>query len=211
MAHAYPPLWRIYQRFCKQLLSSYCSLQVNGLEHLPVSPYILCSNHCSHLDSPVLMLGTARPFHNFGMLAAKDYFFDQKRRRFLSLFMHLIPMERNLTRTIFTQNLAACKHFSEQNKIIILYPEGTRSKNGELHPLKKGAVSLSYHLNLPIVPAHIKGTFEAMPKGKRLIKPTKISLLFGAPLQINDGQLPSLRQATQELESTIKQLGKCHE
>ena len=117
-------------------------------------------------------------------------------------------MSRTFSRNSFDQNIKTCQILSQQNKIIILFPEGTRSKNGGLQPLKKGATNLAYHLKLPIVPAYIQGTFEAMPKGNNFIKPKKINVSFGDPIWVKNDSLFSFREATNILESKIKEL-KC--
>src|SRR5437763_474109 len=118
----------LYFLFCKFFFKFYCPITVSGQENLPSRPFILCSNHNSHLDTPVLMLATGIPFNQFGMVAAKDYFFDNVwRKRIASILMNLIPIDRNVSRDSLAENMSACQHFIENKGNLIIYPEGTRS------------------------------------------------------------------------------------
>ena len=64
----------------------------------------------------------------------------------------------------------------------VVFPEGTRSRTGELLPFKKGPFVLAIAARVPLVPAYSAGTFTLMPKGSRRIRPHPIALLFGAPI-----------------------------
>src|SRR5271155_4218612 len=83
----------LFEAFCKLFFLTYCRLTVTGQHHLPPSPFIVCSNHSSHVDSAVLMTATGRPFSTFALLGASDYFFKQWGTKFLvSRFMNVIPI-----------------------------------------------------------------------------------------------------------------------
>jgi len=150
------------------------------------------------------MIASGLPFHEFGMMAAKDYFFDNaKRKKFVSLFMQILPMERKPNRTEITNNVDLCR---QMRCNLILFPEGTRSKTGQLQKLKKGAAYFAQSLQMPLVPVHIRGTFESLPKGRNFPLPKRISVTIGKPVYVKQEGLLGLREATQELETRIKQL-----
>ena len=130
------------------------------------------------------MIASGLSFKECGMIAAKEYFFDHKIRKvFLNLLMNLIPIDRKIKHNELIQCLAACKRFvDEGGRSIIFYPEGTRSLTGEIQTLKHGPALFATELQLPIVPAYIKGTYEAWPKGKLLMKPKKIYAIIGDPI-----------------------------
>ena len=65
---------------------------------------------------------------------------------------------------------------------LIAFPEGTRSTTGSLLPFKRGAAFLGVELGLPIVPAHIDGAREALPKGSWLPRPGRMRVCFGRPI-----------------------------
>jgi len=70
-----------------------------------------------------------------------------------------------------------------QNGIsVIVYPEGTRTKDGRLQPFKKGAFHLAANAQVPIIPLHIHGTRHALPSGRIRIKRNPIHVRFGRPL-----------------------------
>ncbi len=179
---------KIFEIYCKALFTLYCPLKITGRENIPHnSSFIFCSNHNSHMDSGILMIASGLPFKNFAMIAAKDYFFDSKKRNYLNTLMNLIPIERNADRKSMLSYLAACREFTKRgNRNLIVYPEGTRSLDGKIHSFKKGPAMISAELGLPIVPAFIKGSFKAWPKGKIFMKPTKLSIRIGKPINPED-------------------------
>jgi 1-acyl-sn-glycerol-3-phosphate acyltransferase len=174
----------LYFLFCELFFRFYCRLTVYGKENLPSSPFILCSNHNSHMDTPALMLATGLPFNQFGMIAAKDYFFDNVWRKYIAnLLMNLIPIDRKISRTTFIENISACKHFIEkQGKYLIIYPEGTRSITGEIQAFKRGPAMIASKLAIPLVPAYITGTYNSLKKGKFLPTPAHIYVKIGKPI-----------------------------
>ncbi len=178
-------LWHTaFEWFCKGLFGLYCPLRVQGRENLPPPPFLLCSNHCSHMDSTALMHATGMGFGSFGMVAAQDYFFDHAHRKnSLPMLMNLIPAERKSTRQTLARLMVACREFSRCGpRNIILYPEGTRSRTGEMSPLKKGVAMIAAELGLPIVPAYVRGTFQSLPKGVSFPRPARIRVHIGKPI-----------------------------
>jgi 1-acyl-sn-glycerol-3-phosphate acyltransferase len=206
---------KIFEIYCKILFTFYCPLKVSGRENVPKSSsFIFCSNHNSHMDSGILMVSSGLPFKNFAMMAAKDYFFgSDKRKYYLNLLMNLIPIDRDADRRSIIDYLAACREFTKiDNRSLIIYPEGTRSKTGKIQPFKKGPAMISAELSLPIVPAHIKGTFNAWPKGKKFMKPSKITIKIGKPIspkeflcdkENDSNNFHAYRKITEELEKIV--------
>ena len=207
---------KLFEIFCKTVFISYCPLTVEGRENIPDSSFIFCSNHSSHMDSGVLMGASGLPFKQFGMMAAKEYFFGNKIRRItLNLLMNLIPIDRKTNHVAIVQSLAACREFTRNgNRNIIIYPEGTRSITGNMAKFKKGPAMIATELGIPIVPAYIDGTFQAMRKGSKFIKPHKLHVVIGNAIDPTDyyGQIDpgSHKQIydriTAALENSIHQL-----
>lgn len=209
---------KIFEIYCKILFKFYCPLNIIGKENIPrSSSFIFCSNHNSHMDSGVLMVASGLPFKNFAMMAAKDYFFDNnKRKHYLSLLMNLIPIDREADRKSMINYLAACKEFTKNgNRSLIIYPEGTRSKTGKIQPFKKGPAMISAEILIPIVPAYIYGTFNAWPKGKIFMKPSGITIRIGKPIlpegyvcddNPDGNNFTAYKKITEELEKRIHQL-----
>lgn len=207
---------KLFEIYCRVLFAVYCPLKVTGRQNLPKTAFIICSNHCSHLDSGVLMLASGLAFHHCGMIAAKEYFFENKLRKFfLNLLMNLIPIDRKITRNELIQSLAACTSFMKNGgRNIIFYPEGTRSLTGKMQAFKNGPALFATELCLPVVPAYIDGTFGAWPKGRVWMKPNRIHAIIGKPIDpqkyiaANQGKPKKhiYRIVAQELEQRVREL-----
>jgi 1-acyl-sn-glycerol-3-phosphate acyltransferase len=206
----------VFQNFCKVFFLCYCRLTVAGQHHLPASPFIICSNHTSHIDSAVLMTASGLPFSSFALLGASDYFFDSWRTRFLvSRFMNVIPIERQAQHKSLRRSLAMCEEFLQRARgNLILYPEGTRSCNGEMQTFKKGAGLFAVDLAVPVVPAHIEGAHRILAKGKFMPRPGTVTVRFGEPIMFESNQFdPRLgrgprRAAVELLEQRIRSLSQ---
>jgi 1-acyl-sn-glycerol-3-phosphate acyltransferase len=175
----------MFQGFCRGFFLCYCRLTVEGGEHLPPSPFIICSNHTSHIDSAVLMTASGLPFSTFALLGASDYFFDSRRVRFVvSRFMNVIPIDRQAQPKSLRRSLTMCDEFLQRTHgNLILYPEGTRSNNGEMHAFKKGAGLFAVALGVPVVPAYIEGAHKILPKGKNIPRMGTATVRFGEPIR----------------------------
>lgn len=211
-------LRKMFEWYCATVFRFYCPLTVVGQERVPAGGFIFCSNHNSHMDSAVLMAASGKGFDHFGMVAARDYFFESSRRgAFLNQFMSLIPIDRKCNRSTLKAYLAAARKFVKAGqKSLIIYPEGTRSTTGNMLPLKKGPAIIAVELGLPLLPAYIDGTNRAWPKGRTLMKPRRIRVSIGEPIypaQFEDHDRPGrvynlkvYRRVTQELEGRIHRL-----
>jgi 1-acyl-sn-glycerol-3-phosphate acyltransferase/long-chain acyl-CoA synthetase len=175
----------MFQAFCRMFFIRYCHLTVVGRNHLPPSPFIICSNHTSHIDSAVLMTASGLPFSAFAMLGASDYFFDSWSKRFLvSRFMNVIPIDRHAQHKSLHRTLAMCGEFLQRTRgNLILYPEGTRSRDGAVRTFKKGAGLFAVELRVPVVPAHIDGAHKILAKGTFMPRPGTVTVRFGEPIR----------------------------
>ena len=163
------------------LFNFWCPLRTLGRDKLPKPPFILCSNHSSHMDSAALMYAGGLGFNQFGMGAAQDYFFENKKRKnSLPLLMNLIPADRKSNRQSIARLMVACREFLQPgNRAIIIYPEGTRSLDGEIREFKKGPAMIATELNIPSVPAYVHGTYDSLPKAGSFPKARRVTVRFG--------------------------------
>ncbi len=206
----------MFQAFCQMFFVCYCRLAVEGREHLPPSPFILCSNHTSHIDSAVLMTASGLPFSAFAMLGASDYFFDSRGVKFVvSRFMNVIPIDRHARHNSLRQSLAMCDEFLWRTRgNLILYPEGTRSGRGEMQTFKMGAGLFAVELGVPVVPAYVEGAGRILAKGKLVPRPGSVTVRFGEPIQFpssaSDPQVGRGRRraAVELLEQRIRSLSQ---
>ncbi len=179
----------MFEAFCRTFFALYCPLRVEGRQHLPDGPFLLCSNHTSHADSAALMTASGRRFCSFALIGASDYFFQSRRVRWLvSRWMNVIPIDRRPG----PKSLVACitygREFLKRNRgALILYPEGTRSPDGEIRTFKPGAGLFAAELGVPIVPAYVEGTHRILPKGKSMPRAGPVTVRFGEALAAPTG------------------------
>ena len=92
---------------------------------------------------------------------------------------------------------------------MILFPEGTRSRDGRMQPFKAGLGMLTVGTSVPVVPCHLEGAFEAFPPKSRLPRPLRIRLRVGQPLVF--AAAPNSRkgwqQVVSESEAAVRRLG----
>ncbi len=184
----YFKIWKsLFYYYSKTIFSFYTPLKVIGRENIPDSSYIFCSNHNSHMDVAVLSAAAQKSFNNFGMMAAKDYWFDSwTKRTLVNTVMNLIPIDRKIdgvTQFPVSDTLKLCKTFMDyQKRSLIFFPEGTRGIPGKILPFKKGAARFSLNLGVPILPAVIYGSHKAWPRGNFLMRPTGIEVYILKPI-----------------------------
>jgi 1-acyl-sn-glycerol-3-phosphate acyltransferase len=164
---------RVYHRF-----------QIDGREHLPrEGSFVLVANHCSHLDTLAIL--SALPLgklHRVFPAAAQDFFFvSVPRLAVAAVVVNALPFNRQAG---FRQSLSVCKHLLENpGNVLLLYPEGTRSTDGELGEFKAGIGLILAGSAVPVVPCYLDGTHRAWPKGNYFPRPTSICLRIGPPRQ----------------------------
>ncbi len=151
-------------------------LQVTGREHVPrEGGCVLASNHCSFLDPPILAGGA---LHRAVYFMARDTLF----KGFLAWGLPrvcVIPLSRE------KGDVAALRKsidLLKKGRCVGLFPEGTRSMDGQLQPAKGGIGFLLAKASVPVVPAYIHGSFDAYPKGAQRIARAPISVRFGPPI-----------------------------
>lgn len=159
------------------------NLTAEGIENIPQDkPYLIVSNHCSHLDEPAIIAAQQKHMKQVYSLAAKDYFFDPPLKGwFCQYFLNMIPFDRQGK---CFQNLKVCQKILEQGKIILIFPEGTRSLTGKLQPFKLGLGLLAVKLKVPMIPVYIQGSYQALPKGEYFPRKYPIKVKFGSPVEI---------------------------
>ncbi len=210
-------IW-IFESYCRIVLSTYSPVKVSGKENLPDEPYLIYSNHCSHLDYIILSIFSSLGFRKTCVLVAKDYWYDNKIRRwFANVFFNAISVDRNMlfrSESIdeMIENCRAKIDLKGKKRSLIIFPEGKRSQDGKLQSFKTGPAAIASKLNLSVVPAYISGSFWVWPKGRLLMKPGKISLKFGKVIQLNSenqtdsGKISDYKSDTAQLEKILIEL-----
>jgi 1-acyl-sn-glycerol-3-phosphate acyltransferase len=207
-------LRRAFEYFARAVFHVYARLEVAHGEPLPSEPFLLCSNHSSHLDSAVLMAASGLPFDSFRLLAAADYFDPQSTTgRLARVVLNIVAIDRASGHSVrLRRTIVECRELIRTRQVrLIAFPEGTRSTNGELLPFKRGAAFLALALALPVVPAYIDGAGRSLPKGSWIPKPTPIRVQFGRTICPEEwaaihGQKARNDYVSRELEQRIADL-----
>ena len=157
------PSMFLVMRTLKVLSKAGFSLRHHGLDKLPRRlPFILCPNHESFLDGPLLISTLPRQIiYNIFILGYSDYWRNAFSRK-LAQICNIVAIDPNAN-LVRAMQLAAAG--LKNNRILLVFPEGTRSIDGRVSGFRKGAAILAYELGIPIVPVGIRGTFEAWPRG----------------------------------------------
>lgn len=162
-------------------------------------PFILVANHSSHLDAPLCL--TTLPYRvtkNIATAAGADYFYRSKWRSSLtSLFFNTYPVERGKSRG---KSAGLSVTLLRQGVPLLIFPEGTRSRTGEMADFTPGAAALARALRLPVVPVALVGAHDAMPVGVFWPKSGRmpVKVLIGKPLRVRAGEkLPEFNARAQ--------------
>ena len=160
------------------LFHGYLRMAVEGEDNVPsTGSFLLVSNHLSNLDPFAIGIACHRKVHFLG----KQEIF---RIPVLSYFIRqwgAIPLDRDAT-DVAAMRVAV--KVIRQGEILGIFPEGTRSSDGELRRFREGAAKIALRFGLPIIPVAVSGTRAALPRGAWFIRPVPIRLRFGPPLEL---------------------------
>ena len=179
-------------------------LKTRGLENLPEKgPYLLCSNHQSYID-PLVMAGALpyRLFRDTFALGTSDIFGSGFMRR-LARWIRVAVLDPDAN---LVPAMRAGAFGLSRGHILILYPEGERTDDGNPRIFRKGAAILSTHTQVPIVPVAIEGFYEAWPRHKKLPKFTTLQMVFGKPIQpppVSEASEAAYERLTSDLKSRV--------
>jgi len=189
-------LYCISRFLCFLIFKIVFRFEVWGREYIPEKGgFILASNHVSYLD-PVAV-GIACP-RRLNFMARHDLFFNHWFSWFISK-VGAFPVKRD------SADLSALKEAMRRirnGEPLVLFPEGSRRFNGTSAEPQAGIGFLAMKLNVPVVPALIKGTETALPKGAKFIRPAKVSVYFGKQILIERGL--SYQAVAQTIMESIK-------
>jgi len=179
-------------------------VSVSGAGHLRAGEsYVFLSTHQSWMDIPVMLGYLPAQLR----IAAKREVFQIP---FLGWHMRRgghISINRGST----AEAVASLRRAAGELRggvSAFLFPEGTRTRDGSLQPLKKGGFRLAIEAGLPVVPVAIVGTRRAMPRGSMVLRPVPVEMSIGRPLPtrgLTEADLPALMQAARdEMEKHFK-------
>lgn len=166
-------------------------------------PAVFAAHHESHADTMVITRALDAPRQQRLLVAAAaDYFFPTPLvGRFAALVFGAIPVERDRADR---RALRQCLELLGEGWSLVIYPEGGRSPAGEIRPFLPGAAWIARRADVPVVPVHLAGTGEVLPKGRTLPRRSPVRVRFGPVLRVGDGE--SAKEFNQRIEAAVRAL-----
>jgi len=177
--------WTVYQMWFRG--------EVLGTENFPTDgPFLIASNHASHLDPPIV---GSQVFRQMRFFARKSLWSGRVSRWWLDN-VETIPVDRD------SGDIGAIKRVLQalkENRAIVLFPEGTRSPDGQLQKAKAGVGFMACKTGVPVVPCRVYGSFAAFGKGAKIPHfGSPVTIVFGQPIPASDYDDPSAGKARYE-------------
>ena len=170
-------LWYDFLRvFCRLVGVVMFGIRVRRRDHVPASGgALVLSNHQSHLDPVLVGLASDRRLNYL----ARDTLFGFAPFRWLIKSLDAIPLDRE---GIGLGGLKETLKRLKRGEMVLIFPEGTRTRDGEVGRFKPGFCALARRANVPLLPVGIDGAFDSWPRIQPLPLPAMIHIQFGEPL-----------------------------
>ena len=167
--------------------------EVVGTENFPrEGPFLIASNHASHLDPPLVGCQVARQMRFF----ARKSLWNNRLLAWWLDRVETIPVERD------SGDIGAIKRVLQalkEDRVVVLFPEGTRSPDGHLQKPKAGVGLMACKTGVPVVPCRVYGSFKAFGKGAAIPRfGTPVTIVFGRPIPAVDYDDPTAGKARYE-------------
>jgi 1-acyl-sn-glycerol-3-phosphate acyltransferase len=168
-------------------IGSYVRIEAHGRDRLAPFPFLLCSNHASHIDYIALIEALGISHDQIIAIAAEDFHFDlSARSRLLRRLFNLAAIERGASPESIRNCVRTCRDFVDRGgKVVLIYPEGTRTRDGSIGPFKNGFALIASMLNLPLVPAYVDGSYRLFSRHHIFPRPGVIDVRFGETIVLD--------------------------
>jgi 1-acyl-sn-glycerol-3-phosphate acyltransferase len=184
------PFYGFFHYVAATIHSMWFRGEVVGTENLPgAGPYLIASNHASHLDPPFVGCNIAKQMRFFARKSLWSnglmiWWLDQ---------VETIPVERD------SGDIGAIKRVLQalkEDRSVVLFPEGTRSSDGQLQKAKGGVGLMACKTGVPVVPCRVYGSFKAFGKGAKIPRlGTPVTVVFGPPITAAEYDDPKVGKA----------------
>jgi 1-acyl-sn-glycerol-3-phosphate acyltransferase len=201
---------RVWYDFVRGALTWFSRLfwrsTVEGSEHIPTTgPFILAPVHRSNIDTPLLCQVTGRRVRYMG----KDTMWKFGFSAFFFNSLGGFPVHRGEPDR---QALRTSEEVLRGGEPLVMFPEGTRQSGPIVEHVFDGVAYVALRTGVPIVPVGIGGSAGAMPKGAKMIKPVKVHLVVGRPIEVKapppGERVPrrAVRELTEQLTAELQRL-----
>jgi 1-acyl-sn-glycerol-3-phosphate acyltransferase len=202
------PYWYgVCQHVLLVLFSLVFRIRVTHRGRLPARGGVLVvSNHQSYLDPVLVAVGMPRPFHPM----ARESLFKFLPFALLIRSVYAFPVRRA------SADLGAVREAMRRLKdgaVVLMFPEGTRTRDGSIAPLRAGPITIAGRAGVPVVPVVVEGAFDAWPRTCWLPRPHTVRVAFGRPLSAEEVAagdpetlIKVLWQRMQDLQAELRRL-----
>ncbi len=195
---------RLWYQFLRSLIflagTIVYRLRYSGLKNIPpTGPVLVVANHQSHFDPPLIGAGCWR---RMNYLARETLF--RPPLGWLIATLDAIPIDRDgMGLTGIKESLRRLK----RGEMVLIFPEGTRTRDGEMAPFRPGFTVLAARSNAWILPAAIEGAYDAWPRSRKLPRRGTIHVRYGEPISPEEIAGFDERELAAEVERRVRQ---CH-
>lgn len=201
---------RAYRRFLRRWdvdkhVKLYClPITIEGKENLAgvSGPLLVIANHTSHFDTVIVLFTLPRKIWNrMAIVAAADRMFRERIKGMLhSLRYNAFPITRGGGR----EALAYSQGLLDKGWSLLIFPEGKRSRTGELMPFHGGPAILALGQHIPVLPIYIKGASDILSPGSPTSRPAPVHVRIGKPISFPEGT--SIAEANSAMEAAVRAL-----
>jgi 1-acyl-sn-glycerol-3-phosphate acyltransferase len=190
---------RHVRRFCRPL-----TIEGRGNLSRLQNPALIIANHASHFDTAVVL--ALLPDHIYdrtAIVAAADRMYREKLKgMWHSLRYNAFP----ITRGGGSEALSYSQWLLQNGWSLLIFPEGKRTRTGELLPFHPGAAILALTQRIPVLPIYMKGTADVLPPGQKYSHPAPVRVRVGEPIRFDQGT--SVAEAKQAMEDAMRVLSE---
>ena len=173
---AQPYVYSLLRVFARLIAVTFYRLRCEGREHWPaIGGGLVCSNHQSFFDPPLVGMTCPRQMNYL----ARETLFKVPVLNQVMAYLGTIPIDRE------GSGLSGLKETLKRlraGELVLIFPEGTRTHDGELLPLKPGFCSVARRSRVPLIPVGMDGAFQAWPRTSPLPLPGKLAVVIGRPI-----------------------------
>ena len=189
---------RHVKRFCRPLALE----GVENFERLQGRSAIIIANHTSHFDTAIALgVLPGRVYGRTAVVAAADRFYTRRlKSAWYSLRYNAFPITRGGGRAA----LAYSEWLLQNDWSLLIFPEGTRSKTGELLPFHPGPAILALGQRVPVLPIYMEGASNILPPKTKHSRPAAVKVRIGEPIEFADGT--TIPEANRQMEDAVRAL-----
>ena len=173
--------------------------RVTGRQHWPAAGgALVCANHQSYLDPPLVGLTCSRRMTYLG----RTTLFENKLLAPIISFLDTIPIDRE------GGGLSGLKETLRRLKggdMVLIFPEGTRTSDGQLQPLKPGFIAVARRSKVPLVPVALDGAYDIWPRTSPLPRGGRLAVAIGEPISALEVSQLSDEELIEKLTRSIRQ------